>query len=126
MQSVIYSFDYENELDFLCTKKIVINGNRVYFNHGVSLKKMNKRFGNMRNLKVHCIRYDLKISFDFNNIKQIIKQNYIYEPELSLALIWIQPGIKTYFYPNNKCELYIHDITCVDTYITMLKELLYK
>jgi hypothetical protein len=57
------------------------------------------------------------ININFHLLKSKIKVNYVYEPEVSSALIWIFPGVKMYIYPNNTCDLFITDISCVDNYI---------
>jgi hypothetical protein len=120
MESVVYAFESPKHL--ICTDLIQC-GNVVFFTHQTPFKKVKQKYKELNNLTIVCIRYKLNIVYNFTWLKQKIKTNYIYEPELSLALIWFYKNIKTYFYPTH-CEVFVTDITSVNDYYKELVRLL--
>lgn len=127
MQTIIYQADDSFETDLSFSKNIFRSGDGyVYFTQEPSL--IQKQLGPLENLTVCFLRYRLHIRYDYHKLRKIlckILDNYLYEPEIIRggAIIWLNPGVKTYFYPK-KCELIITDISYIDSYIEKLLELM--
>lgn len=123
MQEVIYTFDYFGSKPDFVTKNVVKSGDSVFFNNSVPIEQIHKHFKRLENLRVFYIRYKLVLGYSFSHLRSKIKQNYVYEPELSPAIIWIQPGIKTYFFQTH-CEVFISNPACLEEYILNLINLI--
>lgn len=110
MYSVIYAFDcFSNKPDFY-SSTCVKEGESFFTTR---LKDYTK-FGGC-NLRIHFISYLLKVKINTTKLKTLLEK-YIYEPEVCNAIIWVQPGVKTYFF-FNEIKIFITDISQIEKYI---------